>query len=331
MLENLYTTKMSSSKKVLQKRFSKIRQKSGRFARCVSLIISLALVFALTTASVVMAALYNDDNEPYYFIELTNNDEKIELHNEPFVKSHTVYVPRRELLEKAGALDNKGSYINWNNGKLEIGIGKDADGTPLVIKYSMEIGKTELFCTPSDMTEPWNITPEQNQNPPILKNGVTYIPFNFADLLLNTMHEDRYIDYNIYDKDGNDARFTLMNGQTAPLSDAEAKKAAPNYVNEQRMCYEIIENFYAECYAGNVKEALDKYCTASMNSASEGDYEPFKAQLGTVYSIYLYPNDTYRVRYSLDYPNGDEQDFEAELLRQYDGGFLIDGMWSVFE
>ncbi len=37
------------------------------------------------------------------------------------------------------------------------------------------------------------------------------------------------------------------------------------------------------------------------------------------------------IKYSLDYPNGDEQDFESVFSRQYDGRFLIDGMWSTFE
>ena len=332
MLENLYTTKMSSNKKVLQRRFTKIRSKSGRLAKMMSLVMTLLLALALGTATVVMAALDNGDTETNYFIELTDNGEKIELKNEPFVKNRAVYVPRRERFEKVGVMDNENSYINWNNGILDVGIGEISGGTPLVVKFRMEIGKTELLCNPNDIMGYMDVTPEQNQNPPVLKDGVTYIPFNFANALLNT-RPDRagLLEYDIYDKTGKDIRFEFMNEKTEPLSYAEALKVAPDYEKEQMMCYDIIENFYKECFADRVKEALEKYCTSPLKNHQRENYELFKAQLGTVYSIYLYPNDTYHVKYSLHYPNGDKQDFEAVFSKQYDGKFLIDGMWSVFE
>lgn len=331
MLENLYTTKMSSNKRVLQKRFTKIRSKSGKLAKMMSVVMSFALIAVLGTATVVMAALDNNDTETNYFIELTKNGEKIELKNEPFVKNGAVYVPLREMFEKTGVMDNESSYISWNNGILEVGIGEISGNTPLVVKFRMEIGKIELLCCPNDIMGYMDVTPEQNQNPPILKDGVTYIPFNFADALLNTRPgREGLLEYDIYDKNGNDVRFEFMNAKTEPLSYAEALKVAPDYEKEQTMCYDVIENFYKECFAGRVKEALEKYCTSSLNRQQE-NYEVFKAQLGTVYSIYLYPNDTYHVKYSLHYPNGDESDFEAVLSKQYDGNFLIDGMWSVFE
>ena len=72
MFENLYTTKMSSSKKALQRRFTKIRSKSGRLAKFMSLLMALVLMAALGAASVVMAATGSDGlehwdkNEAYY-------------------------------------------------------------------------------------------------------------------------------------------------------------------------------------------------------------------------------------------------------------------------
>lgn len=331
MLENLYTTKISSSKKALQKRFTKIRSKSGRLAKYMSCVCALALLAALTTATVIMAALDNGDTETNYFIELTNNGEKLELNNEPFVKNKAVYVPLRELFEKIGVMNNENSYINWNNGILEVGIGEIAANTPLVVKFRMEIGKTELLCNPNDIMSYMDVTPEQSQNPPILKYGITYIPFNFAEAMLNTRTGSAgLLEYDIYNKAGNDICSEFMNTKTEPLSYTESLKLAPNYENEQRMCYDIIENFYKECFAGRVKEALEQYCTSSLNRQQE-NYEIFKAQLGTIYSIYLYPNDTYHVKYSLRYPNGDKSDCEAVFSKQNDGKFLIDSIWSGFE
>lgn len=64
MFENLYTTKMSASKKTLQNRFAKIRAKNGRIANVFS---AAMLIFILTTmlyATVVMAAMNEQKTAP---------------------------------------------------------------------------------------------------------------------------------------------------------------------------------------------------------------------------------------------------------------------------
>jgi len=85
MLENLYTTKMSGGKKVLQNRFAKIRSKNGKSAKMMSLVMTFVLALALGTATVVMAAAgadgleHWDKNEVYFRDEI---DFCVNLHNQ---------------------------------------------------------------------------------------------------------------------------------------------------------------------------------------------------------------------------------------------------------
>ena len=72
MLENLYTTKMSANKKILQNRFTKIRSKSGRISKIMAAVMSCAIAVTMLGATIVMAAVGSDGlehftkNEIYY-------------------------------------------------------------------------------------------------------------------------------------------------------------------------------------------------------------------------------------------------------------------------
>ena len=72
MLENLYTTKMSTNKKTLQNRFTKIRRKSGRISKIMAAVMSCTVAAAMLGGAVVMAAVGSDGlehftkNEIYY-------------------------------------------------------------------------------------------------------------------------------------------------------------------------------------------------------------------------------------------------------------------------
>ena len=63
MLENLYTTKMSANKKILQNRFTKIRRKSGRISKIMAAVMSCAVAVAMLGATIVMAAVGSDGLE----------------------------------------------------------------------------------------------------------------------------------------------------------------------------------------------------------------------------------------------------------------------------
>ena len=74
MLENIYTTKMSSNKKTLQNRFTKIRSKSGRLSKMMALVMSAAIAAAMLCATVVMAAVGPDGLEHFYRNEIYFRD-----------------------------------------------------------------------------------------------------------------------------------------------------------------------------------------------------------------------------------------------------------------
>ena len=56
MLEKLYTTKMSDDRKSLQRRFSKIRKKSGKTSKIIAVILSSILIIAILTVSSIVGS-----------------------------------------------------------------------------------------------------------------------------------------------------------------------------------------------------------------------------------------------------------------------------------
>ena len=67
MLENLYTTKMSTSKRQLQNRFTKIRSGSGRVSKIMAFIAFVALLLTMGVSTIVIAA--NVKNDEYAMTE----------------------------------------------------------------------------------------------------------------------------------------------------------------------------------------------------------------------------------------------------------------------
>lgn len=67
MLENLYTTKMSTDKKKLQNRFTKIRSKTGRVSKTIAAILFIAILLTIACAATIIAI--NTSNEDYTMTE----------------------------------------------------------------------------------------------------------------------------------------------------------------------------------------------------------------------------------------------------------------------
>ena len=87
------TTQMASSKKILKRRFIMIKNKktTSKFMSVISAVIAVVMLSATVFASGVLSDMTTDD----YTIEITNNGEKIELANKPFIENGDVYVPLR--------------------------------------------------------------------------------------------------------------------------------------------------------------------------------------------------------------------------------------------
>lgn len=170
MLENLYTTKMSADKKTLQNRFTKIRSKGGTFSRIMAAVMSCAVAAAMLGATVVMAAF---DGFESYSIRVYCNNEIVELKNKPLFHENSVYVPLREMMNNIGLQTDK---TEWNYGKITVYINNEY--------YKMSIGDNSITFGDigKDAQEAQAVL---EYNSPMLVNGVTYIPFEYFDYLLN--------------------------------------------------------------------------------------------------------------------------------------------------
>ena len=90
------------------------------------------MLSATVFASGVLSDLTADD----YTVEITNNGEKIDLTNKPFIENGEVYVPLRELIQKFG-INDKDSIV-WDNGTISLYLDGHMD------YYVIEIGKKTI-------------------------------------------------------------------------------------------------------------------------------------------------------------------------------------------
>lgn len=171
MLENLYTTKMTSDKKALQKRFAKIRSGSGRLSKLAAVVVSVAIAVTMLCATIVMAAMESRGEIVY---EVYNGDTKIDLQNQPFIYDDNYYLPLRETLNAFGITD-----IEYNNGMITIKM-PDTRRSDRIWANTCELSLTSDTVIYTDGTAGKN-----NMNkPPVLKNGTTYVTeYFFSDLI----------------------------------------------------------------------------------------------------------------------------------------------------
>ena len=188
MLENIYTTKMSANRKQLQSRFTKIRSKNGRISKLMALVMSVVIAVTMLCATIVMAAF---DSFERYDIQVYYNNEIVELKNKPLFYENSVYVPLREMMNNIGLENDK---IIWNYGKITVYVNNDY--------YKMGIGDNSItFGVIGVDTQETQIAIEYNS--PILMNGVTYIPFEYLDYLLNRYDKTYNLSYTFGDIDSN--------------------------------------------------------------------------------------------------------------------------------
>lgn len=191
-----FTVKMASDKKILKRRFSMIRNKKP-ISKCVS-VISLIMAVMILMATVFAGSIISAFAEENYVIKLSNNDSKIELVNKPFVENNIVYLPLREIMEKTGVMDNKGSGIEWNNGHIAVYLAGNENGASYVYSFQMELGSDTMKVTDPDKN--YVSTAADNFSVPVLRNGATYVPFDYIDYMLCKTGGEYNIDCSVWDK-----------------------------------------------------------------------------------------------------------------------------------
>ncbi len=281
MLENLYTTKMSADKKTLQNRFSKIRFAHTLSHKITALLMTVAVIITMLCANVVMAMVGNEKSEQFK-IEVKHGNAVLQLDNKPFVCDNTVYLPLRELMEKAGLMEHESTYINWDNGKIEMVLTEKAPNAEenaeikyLSYNYGIEIGKSEYLLNP-DMEQmyrqKWNISnKKQMEHAPMLKEGVTYIPFVFVEYLVNrsmTVTEITCSAWDLAYNDSTERKADYINDSIGieyadycgNLIEAKGINTVFTYdvntKNKSSVC-----NAFFEAFAKKDYEGMKKYCT----------------------------------------------------------------------
>lgn len=208
------TTQMASSKKFLKRRFIMIKNKktTSRFMSVLSAVIAAIMLSTTVFASGVLSDLTTDD----YTIEITNNGEKIELTNKPFIENGEVYVPLREVIDKSFSKDDGVTDIKWNDGTIDVTIAYYQGESGM---YRLKIGSNLLGLKHISFDEHDKNFDEIENNvgisqglkqTPVLKKSTTYIPLRNASYMLfgftNRRDENkvpRELTYDVYDKSGN--------------------------------------------------------------------------------------------------------------------------------
>lgn len=339
------TTQMASSKNILKRRFIMIRNKktTSRFMSVISAVIAAIMLSTTVFASGVLSDLTTDD----YTIEITNNGEKIELTNKPFIENGEVYVPLRELFEKVGVMNHPDSKIEWDNGKIDLDIayyadaytthkspndGQGVDIITIISSYAIEIGNSTILLNAHPTLMGQNISHEDiMDNAPVLKGSNTYIPFSYVQRMLHS--QSWQISYNVYDKNNMLIDFSPTFNFVSPtvVKTSQYDNKTPEYTidqffylfgdgdfgNMKRYCTQnCIDNFFRDNGVFGMKKA-------TLQSISK-DAEDFRkrgfkdGEWAALVNVTMTPDEN-----SVFEPNQTETSFYL-ILKQHNGRYLID-------
>ena len=175
-------------------------KKSGYFSKLTALALSALLLLTITFATVVMAMVDGSElikEGSDLNISFTSNGEKISFQNKPFIKNNEVYLPLREVFEKIGVMDNENSKIIWNNGEIELCIVYTKDGNDKLNYFAVKIGENGIQTgheKPVDNTNTLTLVLSLNKAYfPVLKDGVTYVPYGYLNYMLDLGLSERNI------------------------------------------------------------------------------------------------------------------------------------------
>ncbi len=287
------TTQMASSKRVLKRRFEMIRHKrrTSKFVSALSAMLAVVMLGTTVFASGVLSDLTTDD----YTVEIANYGDKIELINKPFIENGEVYVPLREILENRGYNDTN-SYINWNNGTINIGYLGYPDTNVL---YQLSIGKTgiklmhfiseDLYEISIDSADVAAIMKLNAYSSPVLKGSVTYVPLKAVNYMLYGFLDIRTTDgslyeltYSVYDKNGNliDTNNNLSVGTIIIDENNTVVYKGENLQNPES----TITSFF-EAFENSNFTLMKNYCTKNCIDNFFGDNYVFGMKKATLQSI----------------------------------------------
>ncbi len=344
------TTQMASSKKILKRRFIMIKNKktTSRFMSVISAVIAVVMLSATVFASGVFSDLTTDD----YTIEITNNGEKIELTNKPFIENGEVYVPLREIIEKSVSKDDGVTDIKWNDGTVDVTIAYYQGESGM---YRLKIGDSLLRLKHISFDEHDKNFDEIENNigislqlkqVPVLKQSTTYVQLKDVNYMLYgfTNRRDgnnvlRELAYSVYDKNGNEINIQ-------PFNDDEVA-AAMNVVQEyfkaanEKGARGELNTLTAWHSAPNVILTSDSDVILTLNNIQYDANDPGREEYvesgrGSVNNTSVDNVIVFRVDYDVSIPQGKNagaynegnySDWKMILIRDgKNGKWLIDDM-----
>ncbi|GEM_PF-1417686 len=341
------TTQMASSKKTLRRRFTMIRNKK-KTSKIMSVISALVAVVMLSTtvfASGVLSNLATDD----YTIEITNNGEKIELANKPFIENGEVYVPLREIFEKAISEEEGLTDIKWNDGTINV-VAAYYQGESGA--YQFKIGENYMKVKHINFKEFENVSFDTNgvvisiglRGTPLLLHSTTYVTIEDMNYMLYGFTNRRDADkklvelpYHIYDKNGNlidTSKNNLTFGTIIVDENNEVIFKSDDLKNPEH----TVVGFFEAFSEGNFT-LMKNYCTEKCQSSFFGDGYCFgmtKANIQSMnidpleyakssndFNVFVTVNMTPHEQSVFD-PRDTSTSFYVILQRQPDGRYLID-------
>ena len=320
------------------------KKTTSRFMSVISAVIAAIMLSTTVFASGVLSDLTTDD----YTIEITNNGEKIELTNKPFIENGEVYVPLRELFEKVGVMNHPDSKIEWDNGKIDLDIayyadaytthkspndGQGVDIITIISSYAIEIGNSTILLNAHPTLMGQNISHEDiMDNAPVLKGSNTYIPFSYVQRMLHS--QSWQISYNVYDKNNMLIDFSPTFNFVSPtvVKTSQYDNKTPEYTidqffylfgdgdfgNMKRYCTQnCIDNFFRDNGVFGMKKATLQSISKDADDLRKRGFF-IVGEWAALVNVTMTPAEN-----SVFDPNQTETSFYL-ILKQQDGRYLID-------
>ncbi len=351
MYKTYYTTAMCPQGKIIEKRFQMI-QKARKIKACVS-VFSVFLAFVILSASVFASGILQNAAYDEYSVAVFNGKEKLEFVNQPYVENGTVYFPLREIIEKFDIMQQEESSIAWEDGKISLVLADPTDAyitgaTPeeagnkviaLLYYYKLEIGSTQVLQNPDVSSV------KEMEHVPELKNGVTYVPFDFIKIVNTDSRLFTGLSYTVYDKNGE-----IVQGMSIPRAEAGTvewkDEAGGIHPLEGTQSYQIDNyektpsntiNRFFESFGVSDFTGMKQYCTADCVENFFGDSYVFGMECAQLLTL-RFENGTIELEDAVIaevtaeikaspnavFGNLPKLSFYMILREQPDGGYLID-------
>ena len=198
-MSELYTTKMSGSGKIIEKRFRSITGNPTGFHKL--LITAITLLLILLAVFVSMAASGAISENEKYKIEITVNGKKAGFVNKPFFDGETLYLPLyelAELFEEGSVTEENGAFIfrfaEYPTDSMGIGIKK------LNYTFKFEPGMNAMIVNPEGIKH--KSVSVISDHPPVIK-GTIYVPYKHIEYAINKATQNYYLGYEIWDMEKN--------------------------------------------------------------------------------------------------------------------------------